>query len=587
VRITVHHPSEHFMIRHNSFFSAILLLLLAACDEQPVATRSPLQPQAPSQAVAQLRCSVNVWEETLSCADTNPAVNAGDARLGLLTVGRQNHHVRLSNRANSYDAGTGVFTTLVTVQNLLATALGTADGVTVSPLGVRVFFATGPTAPVTIANPDGEGMFTAADQPYFQYSGLGGDGVLEPGEVSEGKYWRFVTNGAGAFSFTVYVQAEVDAAAPTTLHFEQISTGAMHSCAVTSDGDVYCWGSNPAGQLGRGTRGESPNVPLRILAPREVSFTTTASGNHYTCAVTTMGGVYCWGNGPGEMAAGMPGGDRLEPFAITMPPGVTFDRIAAGTGHVCALTPEGAAYCWGGNGQGQLGNGTLQPYEQPTPAPVAMPTGVAFMAISSQGPHTCALGSDGEVYCWGDGSHGQVGDGLRLLNNPMPTRAAMPQSERAFTAVAAGGAHSCAIGSSGMAYCWGNAWRGQLGIGSAPDEGRYAPVPVQMPQGVTFTGIWASSVHTCALASGGKAYCWGEDLYQQLGNGATLTSNQLTPSAVVMPAGVTFREISGHSIHGCAVTNGPAYCWGSNYFMSLGDGTQTDRAVPTVVAGTR
>jgi alpha-tubulin suppressor-like RCC1 family protein len=575
------------MARHTpklTHVTSLLLLALAACEEQPAGIRLPPRPDAPENAVARIQCTVDVRLAALACEQAGPGAEGGAARLAMLTVGGQHQYVRLANLGNVYDAQTGIFSTSVTVQNLLAAALGTADGSTASPLGVRVFFYTGPTAPVTVANADGTGLFTAPDQPYFQYFGLGGDGMLAPGEISEAKTWRFATNGAASFSFSVYVQAAVPDGAASTLHFTQISTGDMHSCGVEQRGMVYCWGS---GAVGTGQSNSGSFVPRPILAPAGVSFRSTASGGHYTCALTTTGRVFCWGSAPGETSVGVPGSNRLEPQELTLPPGVAFTRLAAGVGFACALDEEGAAYCWGGNGQGQLGNGTLLPYEAMTPEPVSMPAGVTFTAISATASHACALGSDSEAYCWGHGSSGQIGNGLADFNNPSPTRVPRPQSEPGFSVVAAGGYHTCAVGLSGQGYCWGRGWVGQLGNGTAPDIGPAAPSPVQMPPGVTFTDIAAGQVHSCALGSDGKAYCWGEDLFGQLGNGPGLTANQLLPSAVQMPPGVAFTRVEGSSIHTCAWGTGAAYCWGENHFAMLGDGTDIDRPAPAVVAGTR
>lgn len=563
--------------------SAVLLALVLAACQEPTGTRPPLQPDAPAGAVAHIRCTVEVHPGTLSCAPAEPAV-PGEVRAGMLTVGRQHQFVRLANTGNTYDADTGIFSITVTVQNLLAAAFGTADGSTASPLGVRVFFFTGPTPPVTVANADGTGIFTGPDQPYFQYSSLGGDGMLDPGEISEGKVWRFSTGGAASFSFSVYVQAEVISGVPYTLHFTQISTGETHGCGVEQQGVVYCWGS---GTMGRGIVNDGSSVPRPILAPAGVSFTTTATGGYYTCALTTTGGAFCWGHVPGEVSAGEPGGNQLEPTELTLPPGVAFTQVAAGVGFACALDEDGAAYCWGGNGQGQLGNGTLLPVEAMTPEPVSMPAGVTFTSISATASHACALGSDAEVYCWGDGSFGQIGNGLGDFSNPSPTRVLRPQGEPGFSAVAAGGYHTCAVGLSGQGYCWGGGWLGQLGNGTAPNIGPTAPSAVQMPPGLTFTGIAAGQVHSCALGSDGQAYCWGEDQYAQLGNGPTTTANQLSPSAVEMPSGVTLTRIEASTIHSCAVSAGAAYCWGENHWAMLGDGTDTDRPAPVVVAGTR
>ncbi|MBB4635654.1 alpha-tubulin suppressor-like RCC1 family protein [Longimicrobium terrae] len=470
------------------------------------------------------------------------------------------------------------------MQNLLAVALATTDGVQPSPTGVRVFFVSGPTNGATIANPDGSASFTDADQAYFQYSALGGDGILAPAEISEGKVWRFAANGAASFTFSVYVQADagVTPETPPYLHFTQISGGSMHTCGLTDAGAVYCWGSDMSGQQGDGDAYAPANVPSPIAAPAGVRFTTTSSDKHYTCALTTDDHIYCWGYGPGEMSS-----VGEVPFRISRPAGVRFVRIAPATSHACALDQEGAAYCWGGNGAEQLGTGSSLPFEAMTPIPVAMPPGIRFTEISASGEHTCALTAGGDAYCWGYADHGQLGVGFRIFSSATPLKVVRPNLNDGFTAIAAGDIHTCALVLSGKAYCWGAGWLGQIGDGIVSEASRYAPTEVAMPLGVTFVSISAGTTATCALGTNGKGYCWGLDEEGQLGNGPATSRIQWAPSEVVMPTGTFFTGISAAASNGCAVTAGPAYCWGQNRWSAVGDGTDVFRHVPVAVAGSR
>ena len=194
---------------HGFFALAAALLAFAACTDRnpaglPAAESEPVLP--PSSAAAVLKCTADVRAGTLACLPQGAETPAG---VSATILGGQGTYVRLASSGTRYD-GSSVFRTDVTVENLTSQALGTEDGTTPSPDGVRVFFHSGPTVTdgsgtVSVANPDGEGFFTASEQDYFQY-----DGILAPGDTTAAKEWRFtVPSTVGAFTFTVYVAADV------------------------------------------------------------------------------------------------------------------------------------------------------------------------------------------------------------------------------------------------------------------------------------------------------------------------------------------------------------------------------------------
>jgi alpha-tubulin suppressor-like RCC1 family protein len=262
-----------------------------------------------------------------------------------------------------------------------------------------------------------------------------------------------------------------------------------------------------------------------------------------------------------------------------MPAGETFSTLAVGGYHTCGLTPAGLAYCWGGNSDGQLGDGTTT--DRPTPVPVVMPTGQTFVSLGlSIGVynHTCALTPAGTAYCWGANFSGQLGDGT-TTDQPSPVAVAMPVGE-SFASLAVGGYHSCGLTPAGAAYCWGTNARGRLGDGTTTD--RWTPTAVLVPAGVTFTRLAAGVDHTCGLTPAGAAYCWGRNAFGQVGDGTT--SHRLEPVAVVMPANVTFASLVAGWDYACGLSAaGAAYCWGWNGRGRLGDGTETPRLIPVRV----
>lgn len=223
-----------------------------ACTDRGPAVSGPPEPELPPAAVAMLTCTVNVLGATLACGAPGAGPGASAAILG-----GQGTHVRLTSSGMSYD-GTSTFRMNVTVENLTAQALGTADGVTPSADGVRVFFDSGPTAngvggPVAVANADGEAFFTTAAQKYFQY-----DGILPPGDTSSAKEWRFtLPNTVTSFTFAVYVAGPVRAetgwigmapiAASVAVGDTQRITAAVRTLTGGAAGGAVAWStSNPS-----------------------------------------------------------------------------------------------------------------------------------------------------------------------------------------------------------------------------------------------------------------------------------------------------------------------------------------------------
>jgi alpha-tubulin suppressor-like RCC1 family protein len=203
--------------------------------------------------------------------------------------------------------------------------------------------------------------------------------------------------------------------------------------------------------------------------------------------------------------------------------------------------------------------------------PVTVGGGVQFTSLVAGWNHTCGLTGNGNAFCWGLNSDGQLGDGARLDQlTPTLVRASIQSS------LAAGAAHTCGIG-GGQVLCWGDNRFGQLGDGST--QGRAQPGPVEGLPG-RIRQIAAGAVHTCALALDGSAYCWGQNLHGQLGNG----SMENAPSATPVAGGIRFRSIHAGGALTCGFSeDGSQYCWGLNQHGQLGDGTRQSRSTPTAV----
>ena len=364
------------------------------------------------------------------------------------------------------------------------------------------------------------------------------------------------------------------------LAFYQVSAGAVHTCGVTLDDRLYCWG---AGYLGDGTtsRSTAPVAVATTLRFRQVS----AALNH-TCAVTTDYHVYCWGSNPdGKLGDGTET-DRLTPVPVAG--GLRFRQVDGGDDQTCAVTyPDNRAYCWGYHAEGGLGDGTFLPRARLTPTAVA--GGLRFRQVSTGGGqsdppgrepfagHTCGVTTTDEAYCWGPNTVGQLGiGGTRGSWVASPTRVV---GTRRFRQIEAGSAYTCAVTTNSRAFCWGNGRQGQIGDGKT--YLRFSPSAIA--GGHSFERITTGEFHTCAETTSNRAYCWGTG-----GIGDGTTTQRLTP--VPVAGGHFFSQVSAGGTefgsHTCGKTAaGVAYCWGTNSSGQLGDGTTTDRDRPTPVVG--
>ena len=309
-------------------------------------------------------------------------------------------------------------------------------------------------------------------------------------------------------SFTVTVSDTSD--------MTYLTAGGEHTCALGIDEKAYCWGDGSHGQLGNGDTANQ-SIPVAVAVPRDIFFSQLTAGGDHTCAIGSDDKAYCWGDGSAGRLGNGGISDRSTPLAVTVED-VSFSQVASGGAHTCALDSGGDAYCWGNGSYGQLGNG-VRTYQQNTPVAVTMPEGVHFSQIAAGGIHTCALGSDDKAYCWGGGRNDTQG---------IPVAVAIPEDVSQLTE---GHNHSCALSDVGVAYCWGSDNFQQLGPnGNGP---MINPVVVTMPADVNFSQITAGGAHTCALR-GSMAYCWGAGYNGQLGNGATPYS-QSDPVSVLSP----------------------------------------------------
>jgi alpha-tubulin suppressor-like RCC1 family protein len=378
-----------------------------------------------------------------------------------------------------------------------------------------------------------------------------------------------------------------------------ISAGGDSPCAIEG-GRAYCWGDNQSGQLGDDSTTDSSSpvaVDMNGVLAGKV-LTQISAGGSATCALDETGAAYCWGgNTSGELGDGGTT-DSSSPVAVDMSgalAGKVLTQISVGAFGACALDSAGAAYCWGDNEYGELGVGS-NAYD--STVPVAVDTsgalaGQTLTQISVGSVNACALDAEGAAYCWGDNQLGAVGNAAAatLQTAPVAVYTGGVLAGKTLTQVSAGNLDACALGSGGAAYCWGrNEW-GQLGDNTMSDNPQDTPVAVDTSgalAGISLTQISAGADDSCALDGTGAAYCWGYGPDGGLGNDSTTTSS--VPVAVDTSgalAGRTLTQLSSSTgnPHTCAAdTTGAFYCWGDNDSGDLGDDSQAQSSVP-VLAG--
>lgn len=343
------------------------------------------------------------------------------------------------------------------------------------------------------------------------------------------------------------------------LSFKAISLGRDRVCAVTTAGDIYCWGAIDLGTSSFHTA----NSPERVVS--EFSFDTVSVGNGFACAIATDKRAMCWGvNDIGQVGNGTYGVHVDAPTPVYSR--VAFTTIAAGgwdvggaNGHsafACGLGTDAIIYCWGSDDLGQLGSGAAEPNViHVAPYPVA--GNRTYSALAGNGfATTCGLSTDRAALCWGSNAFGEFGTDGQPGTFP-PTVVA---SDLRFVTLSTGYA-TCGIATTGDTYCWGS---GGMVTGSGVHPARITSIP--------FVSISAGAAHACGLTSNGTAYCWGANESGQLGDG-TLNRSAVP---VLVNTELRFTRIVAGNDETCGLTTtGAAYCWGSDGFHSsmLGRGT--------------
>lgn len=425
-----------------------------------------------------------------------------------------------------------------------------------------------PKAPTAAAVVSGSGFVrnfdastsTEGDASIVKYEWTFSDGTTAEGQSVSHTFAAFGSYFASVKVTDALMQQATSSSIPVTITDNNqaitvtpslLSSGLLHTCVVTQDGGVKCWGNNDDGQLGNGTlyNGVYREDAVAISGLSDV-VAVSAGGNH-SCAITSVGAVKCWGqNSYGQLGNGVGeyGLNSTVPVdVIGLGSGVV--ALSLGRSHSCAITTLGAVKCWGYNGAGQLGDGTR------TNSNITVDVvGVGGAHLISAGDgHTCAATAGAGVLCWGDNDQGALGNATTISSN-LPV--AVSGLTEPIISLAAGYAHSCAVTDAGLVKCWGFNSQGELGIGSTTDSA----VPVQIASLSDIALISAVNQFSCALNNSGFTACWGSNSYGQLGNDVIWFSDEPT-SANVQEGSADTISTGGYNT--CALkADGSVQCWG-------------------------
>ncbi len=394
------------------------------------------------------------------------------------------------------------------------------------------------------------------------------------------------------------------------------ASGTYKTCAIVTN-ELYCWGINSnrnfdgsslgedfSGQLGDGTTTNSL-IPVKVVQDtgllKDKVVDDVMSEQYHNCALA-QGKVYCWGrNQYGQLGNGTTTDSSVPVEVGGALTGKTVTVIGGSTDVSCAIA-DSKIYCWGRNDKGQLGVGDNTNRATPT---LISTTNIGTLynptMLSTSGSRAksmCAV-INSKAFCWGANEIGQLGDNSTTNRNvPVAVKANASSDAlygKTIKAISQDGyyngtpyPHACVVASDNKAYCWGANSSGQLGNNSTTNSS----VPVAVKANASSDALYGKSVqdivvgvmHTCVLANS-KVYCWGENGNGQVGDG-TYTDRRV-PVAVKANAvgdalyGRAVTAIGGGSNRGCAVADLTNYCWGKNSEGQLGDGTQTNRNVPT------
>ncbi|MCG7488314.1 hypothetical protein MHN79_02320 [Vibrio sp. Of14-4] len=373
----------------------------------------------------------------------------------------------------------------------------------------------------------------------------------------------------GLILISIVLIASAQAQEPRT--WQSMDLGSSHSCAISTYGQLHCWGNNYSGELGLAiSNAHTFNTPQSVNIRYPID--SVHLGGAHTCAILQSGSVKCWGSNSRHLL-------RNHLHRLIAPTNLNLEDIPSAISineeHACYTLANNTAKCWGENFFGQLGTGSTNPRLHP--ASVFNQEGVLQVETGSN--FSCLVNNLGQVKCWGNNYFGQLGIGFPPWHLQDTNSYLIPQlveTQNRVLKVSSGKVFSCALNENGRVLCWGNNQYGQIGIGSNLNS----PLPQTVTLPLAAIDIEVGDHHACAILSDSSLSCWGNNQYGQLGIGDTI--NRSTPVGVSL--GSDTHSISLGAYHSCALlTNGVMKCWGDNVHGQLGIGNNMSTTLPQTV----
>jgi alpha-tubulin suppressor-like RCC1 family protein len=389
-----------------------------------------------------------------------------------------------------------------------------ALSVLVAALGCRED-ATSPTGPEEVARP---ALVTGAAAVTLVFGSVSAGETHTCGVTTVGRAYCWGHNFLGQLGDGTTTDHYRPAEVAGGLRFKSVNVGPEHSCGVTTDYRAYCWGYSGGGKLGDGTSGTIAVRPVPVAGGH--LFRQVRAGVNHTCAITTFGVGFCWGDNSYGQLGNFSHLRRLTPVRVGG--GLRWRWLSPGALHTCGVTTDDRAYCWGRNNEGELGTGSGGARS----SPVAVVGGLLFQQIESGHFHTCGVTTANRAYCWGHNTDAELGDGT--ITSPRGTPVAVAGQLR-FHQVSAADFYSCGVTTAGRGFCWGSNPRGELGDGTTTTRLR----PTALGIDLSLAQLSAGESHGCGVTTEGRAYCWGANWVGQLGDGTQ--TQRLLPVPVAGP----------------------------------------------------
>ncbi len=331
-----------------------------------------------------------------------------------------------------------------------------------------------------------------------------------------------------------------------------ISTGSDFHCGITTDGDLYCWGKNDHGEIGVG---DNANHYYPVQVAPGSKWVDVSCGEYHTCGIKTDGTLWCWGaNFVGQLGIGN------RTYSQTTPVQVGDDsewvEVSAGDGDTCAIKSDGTLYCWGSGYYGQLG--LIKYANSITDLPTKV--GDNWLHISTRDSTTCGVKTDLSLYCWGYNAYGETGTNQHASEVTQPTE--VYNDFKDWSKISVGGEHNCGIRADGSLYCWGDGQSGEVGTGS---RGIYY-IPQKVIGNFKWVDVSTGSFHTCGLDTSGPLHCRGWNYKKCFG--IHIEKSYYSPVTIFPETKFLSISTDGST---CGITqNGSLYCWGWNGYGQVG-----------------